>query len=367
VKKLKSIAFITPEVDSKFGGQNGLTYDLIQHLKEKYHITVFAQRISHELQMDSNITWKPIPTKGPAILRFITFPILASVKVLLGKFDLIVCTGANCLFFDINVIHFLHAGLKKTCEDLNFKLGFYQSTLLRLNRLLEKLCYRRDKFYLGVSEKITHELQTLLKLPHAQTLWNTTTTLHSKPQENTRSTQAHSLITRILFTGDLKRNIKNIQTLIDALRQLNPAQYELWICSSNLPNSLRHKLQNIPHHYLGYCADMATIYREVDILVHPCIYEPFGLVVYEAWLAGLKIICSNANYVGAVPLIEKDPQVWLLDNPLDTAALAQSLKTAINHPPKARSYETWQDSVSLQTRYELIFNQVFSEISTRKT
>ena len=365
MKELKSIALITQEVDSKFGGQNGLTYDLIQHLKKKYKITIFAQNISADLKMDPSIIWKPIPVGGPAILRFTAFPILASLKVMFGKFDLIVCTGANCLFFDINVIHFLHTGLKKTCKDLNFKLGAYQKTLLLLNVLLEKLFYRRDKFYLGVSDKITQELKTLLKLPYVQTLWNTTTTLHSKPTVTTNPRTPHP-ITRILFTGDLKRNIKNIQTVIHALAQLHSIQYELWICSSNLPHALKHLLKNIPHRYLGHCENMAQIYAKVDILVHPCIYEPFGLVVYEAWLAGLKIICSNANHVGVVPLIEKDPQVWLLNNPMDASALSQFIQIATTQPRTSRIYETWQEPDSLQKNYELIFNQVFSEISNRK-
>jgi glycosyltransferase involved in cell wall biosynthesis len=367
MKTLNSIAVISQEVEPAYGGQNGLTYDLVQHLKSKYKLTLIAQRASPTLSLDPAIAWKPIRIGGPSIIRFTLFPLLASLKALFGKYDLIICTGANSLFFDINIVHFLHMDLQKTCRDLNFNLGLYQKILLNLNVRIEKLCYRPDKFYLGVSDKITHAMETLLKLPQTQTVWNTTTALYQKPPTTlTQHSNTLSQKSIILFTGDLKRNIKNMDTLLKALARLNPDDYELWICASALPRTLKTSLKNIPHQYLGYRQDMAHIYAQADILVHPCIYEPFGLVVYEAWLAGLKIICSSANYVGVAALIQNDPNVWLLNNPMDDLALSQTLTTAFNQPIVSRTWEAWENSSSLQIRYEKAFNHIFSKISARK-
>jgi UDP-glucose:(heptosyl)LPS alpha-1,3-glucosyltransferase len=76
--------------------------------------------------------------------------------------------------------------------------------------------------------------------------------------------------------------------------------------------------------FLGTQQDIATIYREADLLVHPAIYEPFANVCLEALASGLPVITSRIN--GASEIIEHRKSGAIIDEPADTVALADAIR-----------------------------------------
>ncbi len=54
--------------------------------------------------------------------------------------------------------------------------------------------------------------------------------------------------------------------------------------------------------FAGVVPDVTPYYRCADLLVHPCLYEPFGNVVLEALACGLGVVTNQ--YCGAGELIE---------------------------------------------------------------
>jgi alpha-1,3-rhamnosyl/mannosyltransferase len=72
--------------------------------------------------------------------------------------------------------------------------------------------------------------------------------------------------------------------------------------------------------WTGYLSDEALMaaYHQADLLVHPSLYEGFGLQVVEAMASGLPVVCSNA---GSLPEVVGDAAITV--DPHDSAALAR--------------------------------------------
>ncbi|MEJ2693410.1 MAG: glycosyltransferase family 4 protein [Candidatus Thiodiazotropha sp.] len=64
-------------------------------------------------------------------------------------------------------------------------------------------------------------------------------------------------------------------------------------------------------HFTGVVPDVTPYYRCADLLVHPCLYEPFGNVVLEAMACGLGVVTNQ--YCGAGELIEQEVNGLLYD------------------------------------------------------
>jgi len=81
--------------------------------------------------------------------------------------------------------------------------------------------------------------------------------------------------------------------------------------------------------FLGFVSDdeLSAIYRLSQFLVMPTLFEASSLPIYEAWLEGVPVICSNAS---ALPEQVKDSA--LLFDPHSVEAIANAVaKVATNN------------------------------------
>jgi phenylacetate-CoA ligase len=83
----------------------------------------------------------------------------------------------------------------------------------------------------------------------------------------------------------------------------------------------------VPH------GDMPDLYCALDVFVHPCVEEPFGLVVVEAMASSLPVVAVRG---GGIPEIIRDGIDGLLVSAHNPAAFAQAVVRLLADPPTAQ-------------------------------
>ena len=133
----------------------------------------------------------------------------------------------------------------------------------------------------------------------------------------------------ILGVGDLRKK-KNWDTLAHAYASLRAsgAQQRLIIAGLDSGEGAAIRAAAGPHpvELPGYVSDreLDALIRGADLLVHPSLYEGYGLVLVEAMARDVPVVAANAT---ALPETLGDAGV--LFDPSDPDALAASIRDAI--------------------------------------
>ena len=81
-------------------------------------------------------------------------------------------------------------------------------------------------------------------------------------------------------------------------------------------------------------SDLTAAYHAADVFLLPSIHEPFGIVVLEAWSAGLPVIASR---IGGIPHFVEEGTDGLLFDPTDEASFLEAFEGVAAHPERSRS------------------------------
>jgi len=115
--------------------------------------------------------------------------------------------------------------------------------------------------------------------------------------------------------------------------------------------------------WAGLRDDMERVYAAVDLLVHPALEEPMGLVLLEAMASGVPVVATNVTGIGECVV---SGQTGLLVPPRDADALADATIALLRDPERCRQFreaaarrirEDFSPSSQL-ARIEAIFRRV---------
>ena len=129
---------------------------------------------------------------------------------------------------------------------------------------------------------------------------------------------------------------KNQIGLVDAVAELAPARPDLHLVLLGpvTVEGYQERLRaRIDEHGLGSRVTLvpglqsndpllAGAFHAADIFCLPSLHEPFGIVILEAWAAGLPVVASR---IGGIPSFTEDNVDILLAEPNDPAALARQV------------------------------------------
>src|SRR5699024_8096346 len=87
-------------------------------------------------------------------------------------------------------------------------------------------------------------------------------------------------------------------------------------------------------HFVGPQEDVRPYLWAADALVHPALYEPFGLIVIEALAAGIPVLASD--HTGAALSTVHDTQTGAIFDALDIDALATAMQRLIQRTTAER-------------------------------
>jgi glycosyltransferase involved in cell wall biosynthesis len=131
-------------------------------------------------------------------------------------------------------------------------------------------------------------------------------------------------VRRVLMLSRLDR-IKRVGLLFDALDKvpgLNQLQFDLY-GSGEEAEIMKARASRHPNvHLHGFVADAAQALANADLLLHTCPEEPFGLVLLEAFAAGVPVLVPNSG--GAGDIVQDGVNGWHF-TANDAVALGQRL------------------------------------------
>lgn len=109
---------------------------------------------------------------------------------------------------------------------------------------------------------------------------------------------------RLIFIGTLIKT-KGLDVLIEAVRNLNILGFAVTVDVYGFGDSSQFNFDQSTVNYCGLIpfGEAQTVIANYDVLVLPSRYDGWGVVVNEAIMAGVPVICSNR--VGAGAVVEK--------------------------------------------------------------
>jgi glycosyltransferase involved in cell wall biosynthesis len=93
--------------------------------------------------------------------------------------------------------------------------------------------------------------------------------------------------------------------------------------------------------------ELVDAYHAADVFLLPSIHEPFGIVILEAWAAGLPVIATR---VGGIPSFVSDGQDGLLFDVNDAAGARRAFEILLERPEKAHEFSV-AGSLKARTQY----------------
>jgi glycosyltransferase involved in cell wall biosynthesis len=136
----------------------------------------------------------------------------------------------------------------------------------------------------------------------------------------------------VLALGDLRPK-KNLERLVGAWRGLReqglPHRLVLAGADFGAGPRLRELAGGHPLELTGFAEDEAVdaLLRGADLLVHPGLYEGFGMAVVEAMQRGCPVVLARA---GALPETGADAAVYF--DPLRVEDIAEAMRSVLEDP-----------------------------------
>lgn len=279
--------------------------------------TIFAQ-----FDCPKHFTQIPFPKLKPFLLKMIFYHVISLLHSLsLGLHSKKIGIGIACLNVDIVNVQFIHEQWKPHFF-LNRKLSLigklYKKLLFFYFLAAEKYVYsfRKRTTYIVIAqfiknflnEKFNTSQEKMVLIPSGVNTDEFKLLNISEDDLLKKLTKTYPELATLdinlpiaLFVGALER--KGLDRVLDGLKKITNAQL-IVIGKSENPKFQMPEL-NFRIIHIPFSKEVSLFYQLSDIFIFPTRYEPFGLVIIEAYAMGLDLIIPFED-VGASEII---PQI----------------------------------------------------------
>ena len=327
-------------------GQGRVNVALTRHLLGKgVHVTLIANRVDSAL-VEAGADWIHVDTGqlGEAVDLVKVWRFKLKADRLLGRigdrFDAIMACGVVLSMpHTVNAVHFAHGGWRRSpyhSVKINPGLhGAYQWLFSALNDHWERQTLRQAQHIVAVSEMVKQELvDSGLPAEQIEVVVNGVDLTEFAPGVvDRRRLHLPEDPPLGLFVGDLQSPIKNVDTVLHALKDAPDVHIALAGTLERSPYPALARRLGVADraHFLGFRDDVANLMRAADFFLLPSRRDSCPLVLLEALASGLPVI--TARTVGTADLVGSECG-FVLEQPDDAEQLGRWLHELAADPER---------------------------------
>jgi len=332
-----NVALVVHDFDPRFG-QGRYAVELVRRLAVRHEVCVYANTFAPPLE--PNVTWQKIPVcRAGALATVLTFW-FNSQKILRRRHhDLIHAQGLTCRAADVITAHICNAERRQRSPAA----GWRQRIFSAVAGPLEARFYRqpRARQLIAISRQVASEITAHYGWDReTAVIYHGTDTETFCPAANPADRAAQRRRFQLppvawvwLFVGEAAKGLREVIVQLPSF----PGATLLVISRSGLEpcRQLAARLNVADRiRFHGPESETWRAYQAADVLVHPSVYDAFGLVVAEAMAAELPVIAGRS--IGAAEWIVPEKNGLLCD-PADPATLRAALEWLRADSERART------------------------------
>jgi UDP-glucose:(heptosyl)LPS alpha-1,3-glucosyltransferase len=297
------------------GGMEAAMANLILRATPEFDVTVVTARLDAELR--AHVQWRKVRLPpAPVVLRILAFAAQAAPVIRRGRADVVHTLGAIVPNpADLATVHYCHAGAPAdarrddsagTARRLNSHLAH------RVSVAAERWCYRPSRLRraAAVSEGVADEFRAAYPhipvaiTPNGVDLERFAADTTVRAEVRAEAGIGPDVVVVLFVGGDWVR--KGLAIAIRAVGRLarDGAPVHLWVVGRGDEDRYRELAaeESIADRvtFFGFRGDRERFFQAADVFTLPTAYETFCIVAFEAAAAGLPVVTTRVNDVGAL-------------------------------------------------------------------
>lgn len=348
-----NIAYVVHHYDSS-EGTGGYTVELAKRVARHHDVTVYAVGVRAPVPDGVQVVRVPA-LRGRAYATILSFPpAFAAVR---RPHDVVHAQGWVTGHADVVTAHIVLRAWRNAARGAGVAFPFGERAFGGFVERREQRLYCTAPAVIAPSAKVQAELaqwygrdRDVTVVRHAFPASQDAVAREQARQQLGLSSQGFVA----LYVGDAR---KGLETAMRAVAAVEGVQLLVVTRSSAEPFRVagRNLALGDRLRWAGSLSDTSVAYAAADVLLHPTIYDSFGLVVAEAMANGTPPIVTKT--AGIVELIRHRESGWIVDE--DVLSGATAALTELSHNPsllarlsagarEQAALRTWDD-VTLET------------------
>jgi UDP-glucose:(heptosyl)LPS alpha-1,3-glucosyltransferase len=320
-----NIGIVVHDYDTR-EGHGRYAVELVRRLAPEHRVTVYATAATEPLPEGVNFRVVPAPRR-PAHATMLTFP--AALAAVRTRHDVLHVQGWSAPSADVATAHIVLAAWRNAVRSARVTPGLGERLLGGLVESREAAFYReRTAAVIAPSDRVREDLAR-----HYGRKDGVTVVPHGFPppaavdhEEARRRFDLPQEGVVALYAGDARKGLDIALRAVAAVERVRL----LVVSRSDLaPHQAEARAQGIAERvwWVRGLPELTPAYAAADVLLHPTIYDAFGLVVAEAMAHGVVPIVSDQ--AGVAELVTDRVSGWVVRprRPEESAAALRALAT----------------------------------------